>query len=183
MESIEYMSIYNYIDIKNPKGKIIICVDKMSRIFFISENKIYSLAFPFKVVLINEEYSFYINWKLCNQSISWNIKSIILDEKYESESLLVFIEDIYEIEENIESDFWKILKDIMTYEDAYIRYDFDPITNQKFKDLWIEHQHPLNHYDIFYSNKWTFKIWLKSKVSDSEFLNLLNLNTDCDYIN
>ncbi|MCI5147779.1 MAG: hypothetical protein D3923_20140 [Candidatus Electrothrix sp. AR3] len=67
-------------------------------------------------------------------------------------------------------------------EDGYIRYDIDPENYEKFKKRGEKHKHPENHYDVFYSNNLTFKIGLKSIITYSEFIDLLNVNTDCNYL-
>jgi len=182
IDTVEYINIYQYIEVKNPIGKITICIDNMSRIFFISENKFFSISFPFKIIEVWDEYEFYMNWYFCHSWMWGNIKSIISSDNYELWDSLSFIEDINDIEENIDVDFWKIFKEILMYEDAYIRYDYDPDNHDKHLQAWTPHLHPLNHYDVFYSNKGTFKLWLIDKIEEWDFIDILNSKTDCKYI-
>ena len=42
--------------------------------------------------------------------------------------------------------------------------------------------HPLNHFDVNYSSKTTFKIGIDSKIDNNFFLDLMDITTDCQYI-
>ncbi len=61
-------------------------------------------------------------------------------------------------------------------EDGYIRYDYD-LKNKNGK------KHPLYHLDINYSSGVTYKVGLRHAVSDSEFQDILDVKTDCAYLN
>jgi len=52
MGSIQLILQNNKVSKEKIAGKIILIVDKMSRLFFISENKYYSIAFPFFASLL-----------------------------------------------------------------------------------------------------------------------------------
>lgn len=76
IETITYLLIYNCFpkeDIQS-YGDIIIKIEKMSRIIYSLENKIYSLGFPFNIQeLDNEEYKIYdkeYNIEFSNKFIS-----------------------------------------------------------------------------------------------------------------
>ena len=53
---------------------------------------------------------------------------------------------------------------------------------EKFKLKEEKNKHPLNHYDIFYSSINSFKLGLKKEISHEDFINILNTNKDCKYI-
>lgn len=63
----------------------------------------------------------------------------------------------------------------MTFEEGYIRYDYDE--EHENGDL-----HPLNHLDIFYSSKPTFKIGLRDRYQKDYLVNLVNRETNCIYL-
>ncbi len=42
--------------------------------------------------------------------------------------------------------------------------------------------HPLMHLDVYYSNRNTFKIGCRSQMEMEQFMNLLDLNSDCYYL-
>lgn len=171
----------------NNRGEpeIILLVDKMSRLFFISEYKTYSIVFPFKINYDTDGNKFtiyYENHKIDSRLLS-NMITIISDSKFEVTSLLGFIdfldgEDI--ISEDDES--WFILKELILKEDGYIRYDIDSNGYEIAKEKGAPDRHPLHHLDLFYSNNSTFKIGLKNELTTDHFIDLLNIKTDCKYI-
>ncbi|WP_335934639.1 hypothetical protein [Fusobacterium polymorphum] len=190
-ETIRYYLIY---DIKNRTldnikkhntvldsknyGKVIIKISKMSRIIYKLDNKIFSISFPFNISKTEEGYNIY-------DSISEiKIDSLIISKiinilnHFSSE-----IDDIYEFltqfddgnnDEESLNKIWQIFKKALFSECGYLRYDYDE-----------EHEngrtHPLNHYDIYYTNTNTFKVGLNDKIDLDKFIDLLDLTTDCHY--
>ncbi len=61
-------------------------------------------------------------------------------------------------------------------EDGYVRFDRD-------EDRVNGHYHPLDHLDVFYSNKATFKLGLRAHLDESQFLDILDIGTECHYLN
>ena len=59
---------------------------------------------------------------------------------------------------------------------GYIRYDYD----EKHENEKI---HSLHHLDINYSSKGTYKIGLKKALKDEDFIDMLDLRTECKYLN
>lgn len=72
-------------------------------------------------------------------------------------------------------DAYKLLEYFWAHEPCYLRYDFDPKSSNGAL-------HPLCHLDVNMSSKGSYKIGLKSKLSPSEFENIVNKNTDCYYL-
>lgn len=169
--------------LKDEKEKIVLQVDKMSRLFFFKENKYYSIVFPFNVYENETKLRFTFNdeYEIDSQLIS-NVISIITSDSFDFKCSLDFAEPIYEIENDFDDNFWTILRELLLIEVGYIRYDKDEIGHKKAKDEGEEHRHPLNHYDIFYSNKASFKLGLTNEISDEDFIDLLNTKTDCKYL-
>ena len=58
METIKYMKLNPVVTNEDCVGKIVLYIDKMSRLFFFTENKYYSIVFPFFVdrKKIEDEY-------------------------------------------------------------------------------------------------------------------------------
>ncbi len=176
MEAIRYMLINSNISEENSKGKIILKVDKMSRLFFFTQNKYFSIVFPFFAGEIDNKYFFSfknqidIDIRLISQVIS-----IIKCDEFKANCSLDFVAPICDYEEECDENFWIFLRELLLMEDGYIRYDYDE--EHKNGNL-----HPLNHYDIFYSSNATFKIGLDDKLREDIFIDLLNINSDCKYL-
>ncbi|MDY6120657.1 MAG: hypothetical protein SPI03_04920 [Campylobacter sputorum] len=76
---------------------------------------------------------------------------------------------------DIDSDIWYILKELIILEDGYIRYDYD----LKNADGNI---HPINHYDIFYTNINQIKIGLSNNIDKNYFLDTLDISKACKFL-
>jgi hypothetical protein len=160
---------------------MILYKDKMNRLFFIGEKKSYSISFPFNfnqittdVVSINYKNEFEIN----SQNISI-LLTLLKSPTINSEDCLEFIDPITNYDQKI----WSTLRDLLILEDGYIRYDKDEVGFKKAKTDGNEHRHPLNHIDIFYTNKATFKLGLKQDYTENDLIDLIDRNTDCKYLN
>ena len=169
-------------NISNEKGKIMIYVDKMSRIFYVTEKKIFSFFFPFSLEeQENHYYRIYdalTDVEISNQMISLLI-SILQNDRKLGESLENITDFIIESAEDYEyrniDDIWKLLFKLWYMEDGYIRYDYDPEHENK-------HMHPLYHFDVNYSTGVTYKIGLQHAVQMNEFRDMLDTRTECLYL-
>ncbi|WP_370559689.1 hypothetical protein [Edwardsiella tarda] len=56
MRALKTISVYQEPDENKVNGKMKLHISKMSRLFFFSEMKYYSLSFPFAVDLIGDEF-------------------------------------------------------------------------------------------------------------------------------
>ncbi len=181
---LETLKLVNHAEsnILNEKGKIIIYIDKMSRIFYIMDYKIFSFYFPFSLEEKGKEnykiYDSLTDFEITNQMLSLLISIFEKDTKiWESlENLMDFIIDSandYEYK-NID-DIWKLIIKLWHMEDGYIRYDYDAIhENGKL--------HPLYHLDINYSSGAAYKIGLKQEMKMIEFKDILDTTTNCSYL-
>lgn len=169
--------------IKDVKGKIVIHVDKMSRIFYITDKKIFSYYFPF--VLEEKEggeyriYDRVTDLDITDQVISLLISIFQSENGKLGESLggvMDFIIDrASEFEyEDIDS-IWRILFRLWHMEEGYIRYDDDP--EHANKDL-----HPRYHLDVNYSGGSTYKIGLRKPLEIENMRKLLDTTKDCVYL-
>ncbi|NDU67322.1 hypothetical protein FXO08_04255 [Enterobacter hormaechei] len=159
-------------------GLLELRISKMSRLFFFSENKHFSIAFPF-IAKLNDDgvLAFYNDSGFEISSKTLSEITAIIDSGYDFDNGS-FIDFYDSFEESlVESpNFWTVFLKLMTFEEGYIRYDYDE--EHENGDL-----HPLNHLDIFYSSKPTFKIGLRGRYQKDYLVNLVNRETNCVYLN
>lgn len=182
MNSINYMLLNPTVKDECSKGKIILTVDKMSRLFFIKTDKYFSISFP--IYIKDEEggnYSFnFRNEMNIDHKITSDVITLIKDNSFTSSCSVDFADKIsaYQ-EESLNEYFWEFLRELIFMEDGYLRYDYD-------HDNYIKHDqsdlHPLNHYDFFYTSNATFKVGLREKLTEDDFVDLLNIKTNCKFI-
>ncbi|MFZ6774295.1 hypothetical protein ACO0LB_16420 [Undibacterium sp. SXout7W] len=157
-------------------GKVILQVSKMSRIFFVSENKVFSLAFPFFVTESDGIFIFKShNHSDINHKVSSDILSLLdTPNLFDSSSVFNFAEPVDDLC-LMDGEIWSLFRELLTMEEGYIRFDHDPY-HQK------GHYHPLNHFDIFFSSNVTFKLGLNEKIDPELLVDMLDLTTPCHYV-
>ena len=170
MKSIKLMLIGDITPIKEPSGHMYLIVSKMSRLFYVKEDKYFTIGFPFKVIDNGNTLEFYSSFdevKIDNK-ITSDVLALFSNKTFVSE---IFFEELY-----YQSYLLKILiTNLFTYEDDYIRYDYDPVrTNGKL--------HPLNHYDLFYCSNTTFKLGLNKSLNIEKMIDCLSIETECHFI-
>ena len=172
--------------IGNEKGVIIINVDKMSRLFCFSDNKYFSMVFPFDIEITEEKSN---NYKIYDSILGIDIDNriIVLMERilsqidFTKKTIDEIIEKAYfdvSSEEYTEDEVGKcfnLILRLLSMELGYIRYDYDP-----------EHEkgtlHPLYHLDVNYSSNGAYKLGIHKKMEKEEFVDLLDIKTECRYI-
>ena len=177
MQTIRYILSYKKLSDKNIDGKITIYVDKMSRIFFFTEKKYFSVVLPFLVQEENSKLKFSYNGVEIDHSVINKIIRIVNNNNFMSENVYTFLEVCFEEFEN-DTNSWAILRDLMLMEDGYIRYDID----EENVNIEKPRQHPLHHCDIFYSNGNTCKFGLDESLFEPNFIDLLNIRTNCYFM-
>lgn len=161
------------IESKRKAGEIILLISKMSRLFFVSDVKIFSIRFPFFAreiegqLAISSVYVENIDSKVTSDIISFFSSSDI----FEFPDFLDFADYLPDEDERI----WNLVRDLLLFEDGYIRFDHDP----KNANGTI---HPLNHFDIFYTDQCSFKVGTNQKLSVSDMIDLLDRETPCRYL-
>ncbi|MCG6142737.1 hypothetical protein [Leptospira mtsangambouensis] len=168
---------YNYKQsIHDPKGKITIYVSKISRVIFETEQNLFSLYFPFTVIDKEDSLIFLSKSGIeISSSLSSQMLSII-DEINEND--LISFQDLNLIPENFEYENENalfILNELLLQEDGYLRFDHD-IENAD------GNLHPEKHIDIFFQNASKVKLGLNNTLDHSQFLDILNTETDCWYL-
>jgi len=78
-------------------------------------------------------------------------------------------------EDQIDRDLWALLRELLLWEDGYIRYD-DDVGNEN-GDI-----HPRYHLDVFYSGSATFKLGLRQAIQHVTFADILDINTSCRFL-
>lgn len=159
-------------------AKITIIISKMSRIFYILNDKYFSIIFPFKLEVNETEYRFFLKsgTELTYEFLS-KITELIKNEVF-FKTFNDFIDEIFDKSNtfpNLEEEIWDFIKEICFLEYGYLRYDYDP-----------EHEngnfHPLNHLDINYSNRTTFKLGLSKEIATQEFIEILDNTLERKFI-
>jgi hypothetical protein len=154
-------------------GEIILLISKMSRLFFVSDVKIFSIRFPFFVGESEEQFtisSVYVE-NIDSKLTSHIISFFSFSEAFEFPDFLDFAEYLPDEDERI----WNLVRELLLFEDGYIRFDHDPRNaNDKI--------HPLNHFDVFYTDQCSFKIGIHQKISVSEIIDFLDRGTECSYL-
>jgi hypothetical protein len=174
LESIRI--IINNINTSGKKfGKMVLHIDKMKRLFFFSEQKYFSINFPFFIstssngTIVYDRYNKNIDSRIISKIMELFSEKTILT----SSSLTSFfdmLEDIYE-----EKDIWSIFVELLTFEEGYVRFDYD-----------VEHineLHPQHHIDVYYKESNKMKFGLKKMVSENDFIDLLDSKTSCYFLN
>jgi hypothetical protein len=176
INATKYMLVSPTINPANVVGEMRLYVDKMSRIFFFSDNKYVSFNFPFKVSDENGQVRFYSDYleSLDNKATSELLTIIQSDGLNEASCILDFYSEFVDIVEYRE-ELWGQFLDLLRFEDGYIRFDHDPASVNG--DL-----HPLNHLDVFYSGASTFKLGSNARLSRDEMVDLLNIRSDCAFL-
>lgn len=173
-------------EMSDEKGMITVVVDKMSRLFCFSDSKYFSMVFPFDMERVEEKGNTYriYDWVL-NMEIDNRLTALmerILDQiDFEESTIDEIIEKAYfdvaeegYLEDEVSNCFNLVMR-LLSMELGYIRYDYDP-----------EHEngtlHPLYHLDINFSSKGTYKLGMARKMREEDFIDLLDIKTDCKYI-
>ncbi len=180
-----YLSAFPYSEISCglSKANIVICVEKMSRLFLVSDNKIHCLHYPFSIRNNNQTLQFYFMQKELN-GMSLDIINAIL-KQFETAKCSIdnmfdcFFDTMDDFSIGDDADrkfFWNLLLFLLTQEYGYLRYDHDPSTrsNATF--------HPIDHIDFFYSTPNTFKVGLKRRLTWLDMKEIMDVKSKCSYL-
>ena len=175
MRSIKIMLAYNEPTAVQVAGCFYLTINSMSRLVFVSKEKIYSISFPFQ---INGEIGSFKIYSLhhldINSKATSSILALIDDGIFNEPHVLDFAMPVAD-SHDIDSDLWAFLRELLLWEDGYIRYDDDP--KNVNGDV-----HPRHHLDVFYSGPATFKLGLKQPIQHLTFTDILDTKTNCRYL-
>lgn len=177
VNAVKMMLVYHPPDPGRVAGEMVLAVSKMSRLFFLSKDKIVSIAFPISVEP-SDAGSLTFRTPHCpevdNRVTSQLSALLVSDDLFTCGHVLDFAGLIDE-ESGEYKDVWPLVRHLLSAEDGYLRYDHDP-TNQDGQ------RHPLHHLDVFYSPPATFKLGLATAVTEQELRDALDINTDCHFL-
>ena len=110
--------------------------------------------------LVTPSYSIIFSTNNMDNSLNL-IESLLNDEEYSNSSKYdqTFLEEL--------------LIFLFTFEDGYLRFDFDDIENED------EMYHPKHHIDFYYSNSNTFKLGIMDKISLKKSIEIIDINNKC----
>lgn len=156
-------------------GHFNLSVDVMSRLFFVSQKKFYSINFPF---LVSGELGNFRFYNHHHQDINSKSTSSILgfineDGIFDEPDVLDFAVPVVGASSD-DIDLWALLRELLLWEEGYIRYDDDPVHDNG--DL-----HPRYHLDVFYSSAATFKLGFRKSIEHVAFADILDVNTNCRF--
>lgn len=186
------------VEVEDPKGKIVLKVDRMNRLFYEVENKMFSVQFPFSIEIKKDDtfriYDNEIDIDIDSKVISLLIRMFEKFEKIKNDDLKSitfekFFTELYEAADesndvevadeskNIEVEvLWKLINRMTLFDVGYLRYDYD----EKYKNGKL---HPLNHLDINYESSCTYKIGLKDKIRLDQLIDVVDVVSECSFLN
>lgn len=174
-EVLNLISVGDSLPIEKSRAKLVIEVEKMSRVHLISDKKYFSVNFPFSIIESDRLEIYSPSVGLINDVTISFIRSVFRDSGYlENDCIADFAGNILD-HDFFSNSWWPLIKELLSLESGYIRYDHDP-------ERANGRLHPLHHLDIFSGSKSTFKLGLNGYISESEFSDMLNLKTDCRFI-
>ena len=162
--------------------QVIISINKMNRIFYLIDNKIFSLQFPFRMECDGAQDNKIIYDGVTGTVISPMVLSFLIEafekmSRREDDFDTIF-EIVMEHEVNNEEftfkKRWQLISYLLKYDLGYLRYDFDP-------EHEVGKMHPLNHLDVCIDNSATYKIGLKKEIDFRDMKDILDLTTECWY--
>lgn len=176
MKALKLMITNQEVSEQDSIGQIVLVISKMSRLFFFSKDKYFSINFPF---FVTETENGLIYYSSHISDIDSRVTSTVLSvlsstDQFDANCVLEFADPIATIAESSQ-EFWPFLRELLLHEDGYVRYDYD-------KEHENGQLHPLNHLDIFYSSETTFKIGLRQRIKTESLIDVLSIETNCTYL-
>lgn len=166
--------------IKEGKIRIVIYIDKMSRIFIIDGQKIHSFCYPFQIKTQEKHFIVSFEQTIITSAVCSVLTTVFKDplEEVTIECVIERYWDVmteFEIEKSSKANHGQIVTLMLLFEPGYLRFDHDEEHN-------IGDLHPLNHIDINYTNDITFKIGLLNIWKSEQMIDLVNINTPCLFL-
>jgi len=174
--SIRFMLISHSFTTQDPSSSMYLVVDKMSRLIYKSEEKIFSVIFPFAVSERGRQLTFnsLAYGEIDSVTISKVLAALKEGKSLDSSCISSLADYVLDVTE-IKPGFWSLLKEVLFLEGGYLRYDYDEAHEK-------ERYHPLNHLDIFYSSKGSFKVGLEDRIDEEVLCDILSSESECHYL-
>ena len=177
---LNYIGIYKSLDVKASGSHLILNVSKNSRIVLVDgSQKMFTLAFPFSIS--EDEQAFVLHSTDAGDLTASLLAAAdsILGQNSDFGSGNVEDDDVAAFAEAVldstNPNVWALVKEILLSESGYMRVETDP-------DNEDGHIHPLHHIDLFCSQKAKVKLGLHNPVNERQFLDMLDLESDCHYL-
>lgn len=161
---------------------VIITINKMNRIFYLLDGKIFSMQFPFCIEeRKHKDITIYHN--LTDTVINSMVLSSLIEAFELMQQTALDFESIFELimQYDIEGEnysmqkMWSLLSYLLKFDLGYVRCDID-----------LAHEngrlHPLNHLDVCLDTSATYKIGLHGRIDFDSFKDLLDVTTNCWYL-
>lgn len=157
-------------------GIMLICTEKMHRVFVEADEKSFSASLPFSVKKVDGYFSCTLRSgiEIDSRLSSEVIAALSTFDAFGNSQIFGFADELMNISDDPDT-LWAALSELINSDDGYLRFDHDP-------DREDGNLHPLNHIDIFFSQSATFKLGLKTKLAVDTLSDLLNIRTDCHYL-
>ena len=162
------------------ENKIILFVDKMSRLFFCMKDKIFTVNFPFSVFESDTTESITIRYRHVeiDSYLSSLIVSVFVDNASPMDDMKEFVFQ-HMVENGWDDadpdDVCEIIKKLAIFEAGYLRYDHD-------EERANGRLHPENHIDFCYESSNEIKVGIDTLVDHKWMIDLANINTECKFL-
>lgn len=164
----------------NDHVRLIICIDKMSRVFICSENQIHSFYYPFSIQISEKRGETFFEGAQIS-SVTCSALSSVLEDCSDDELVETLLEKYWDIVTDLEIDepektlCGRLITFLLAFEPGYLRFDCDEVHQN-------ENIHPREHLDINYSSGATFKVGLSKSLNCDELVDILNSKTACYFL-
>lgn len=159
---------------KKANNVIVLYVDKTSRLIYQTTTRLFSINFPFSIVESDDGIEIHLQQCKIDSYMCSLFIGLLNDEFANMEELIDKIYDIdvpsCKVEEVIE-----ILSKLNNIDSGYVRFD-DDAAHEKGK------KHPKYHFDFFFDTATNVKIGFTEKASLKQFIDMLDLSTNCWYL-
>lgn len=174
---LEAMSlILSRIELPDCGRYLTLSICKHSRFVVRLPNKITSFAVPFTYHNEHEDCEFRCStYGKIDSKVLSDLRQVFTCE-YLEKSPIDLIDFIEELQPG-RSELWNLVQKLFLYDCGYLRYDIDSNASRIDEKL-----HPLYHLDIFHANHSTFKLGLEYSIVESQFIDLLDVRTDCGFV-
>ncbi|MEE0147769.1 MAG: hypothetical protein UEL26_05830 [Segatella copri] len=153
---------------------LLVEVGKNSRAnIFISSNKYVSISFPFNIKYKQGYVKLYIDKH--GTEIRSDIISECLSIMNELKHNATFVDVWFESDNPYSEMSLRTVEYLLHSEPCYLRYDYDMAKANGSL-------HPVHHLDINMTKGGHYKIGLHKKLSHKQFLDILNIETNCYYL-
>ena len=131
LETVKVMSIEPYNDpLPNKYNKLVLVIDKMSRLFFCLEYKIFTFNFPLQVKEKDDQLEFSYNSLVIDSYTSSLLISIFNKENIIIKGIECLYEQVveefisYELNDNNDI-YYELINHFLSFESGYLRYDLE----------------------------------------------------------